>query len=88
MSREHIKNDGKLKEKIQQLLEEEQKEHIGFPVIELEDGTKQILSYFKYGLIVQYLLEQKKLNFNDICNTESSMEELYTEMLEWDEQTR
>lgn len=82
------KNDGKLKEKILQFLEEQQKEHTGFPVIELEDGTKQILSYFKYGLIVQYLLEQKKLNFNDISNTELSMEELYAEMLEWDEQTR
>lgn len=76
-------NDGLLKTRISKYLEEEKKEHIGYPVIKLEDGTCQIFWYFKCALVVQYLLEVKNLDFGQICKLETGFEELYGEMLEW-----
>lgn len=78
-----FKNDGKLKIKIQKYLTEENKEHIGIPVFELEDGTIQNLSYFKYALIIQYLMEEKNLNFNQICELEIGLDDLFKEMMDW-----
>lgn len=82
ISRE-FKKDGALKNKIEQYLIEQQKEHKGLAVFELEDGTKQILSYYKYALVIQYLIEEKTMNFHQICELEVPLEEVYSEMLEW-----
>ena len=78
-----FKNDGQLIDKIDKYLVEAQKEHNGLPVFELKDGTKQILPYFKYALVVQYLMEQKGLNFYQICEIETSLNDLYMEMINW-----
>ena len=78
-----FKNDGKLKVKIQKYLTEKNKEHVGIPVFKLEDGTIQSLSYFKYALVVQYLMEEKKLNFDEICKLEIVLDDLYKEMIDW-----
>ncbi len=83
-----FKQDGKLKEKIAKLLEEQKKEHHGLPVFELEDGTKQIFSYFKYALVVQYLMEEKEMNFKQICEEKRSLDDLYAEMIAWNEKTK
>lgn len=80
------KNDNLLKEKIQFLLEEEQKEHKGFPVFEYPDGTVQLLSYYKYALMVQYLTEQKDLNFEQFPKHDLSFERVYNEMIAWGKQ--
>lgn len=77
------KNDGKLLEKIKKYNEEKDRKHNGIPVFELEDGTKQSLSYFKYALIVQYLVEEKGMNFYDICEDESTLDESFSEMIKW-----
>lgn len=78
-----FKNDGRLSEKIEFYLIEETNEHVGIPVFLLEDGTIQNLSYFKFALVIQYLMEQKNMNYQDICNLEQSIEEPYSEMIEW-----
>jgi len=62
---------------------EEQKEHSGFPVFLLEDGNCQLFYYYKYALVTQYLIEQKGLNFDQICASEISLDALYSEMLVW-----
>lgn len=80
-----FKNDGKLKIKIQKYLTESNKEHIGIPVFKLEDETIQSLSYYKYALIVQYLMEEKNLNFSQLCELEIEFDNLYKEMIEWSE---
>ena len=80
-----FKNDGRLKEKIAILLEEQKKEFVGLPVFDLEDGTKQMLSYYKYGIVVQYLMEEKGMNFTQICELEKTLNVLYSEMLAWNE---
>ena len=76
-------NDGRLKEKIAWYLLEVQKEHNGIPVFELEDGTKQSLGYFKYALVVQYLMEEKALDFFQICELEVDFESQFDEMVNW-----
>lgn len=78
-----FKNDRKLKIKIQKYLREESKNHIGIPVFELEDGTIQSLSYYKYALVTQYLMEEKNMNYNQICELEMELEDLYKEMIDW-----
>lgn len=78
-----FKDDGKLKIKIQRYLIEEDKEHVGIPVFKLEDGTIQSLSYFKHALVIQYLMEEKKLNFDKICKREIDLDESYKEMIDW-----
>lgn len=78
-----FKNDGKLKSKIQKYLNEESKNHVGIPVFKLGDGTIQSLTYFKYALVIQYLIEEKNLNFNQICELEIGFEDLYQEMIDW-----
>ncbi len=80
-----FKNDGELKTKIGKYLIEKNKEQTGIPVFELEDGTKQILSYYKYALVVQYLLEEKELNYKQLCELDVSLEKNYEEMIEWNE---
>lgn len=82
ISRE-FKNDGKLKNKIDRFLQEEQIEKIGFPVFKLEDGTQQMFSYYKYALMVQYLFEQKNLNFQQLCDLDQSEENIFNEMIDW-----
>ncbi len=82
VSREY-QNDGKLKQKIDFLLEEEKKDHTGIPVFDLEDGTKQSLNYFKYSLMVQYILEVKGMTYQEFCKTEFSQDTLLKEMVEW-----
>ncbi len=82
VSRE-FKNDGLLKEKIKKYIAEEKIEHIGFPVFELEDGTQQILSYYKYALVIQYLMEEKELDFKQIALLDGKLETWYSEMINW-----
>lgn len=77
------KNDGKLKEKIQFLLLEQEKEHTGLPVIEYEDGTMQIFSYYKYALVTQYLMEQENLTHFQICKDERTLDEHFNNMMAW-----
>lgn len=77
------KNDGKLKTKIAKHLEETRKEHVGIPVFDKADGTKQSFTYFKYTLVVQYLLEEKKMNFQQLLDLEADLETVYNEMIEW-----
>jgi len=77
------KNDGKLLKRIKKYNEEKDKKHNGLPVFEIEDGTKQILSYFKYALVIQYLMEEKGMNFYDICEDERTLDELFSEMIKW-----
>ena len=82
ISRE-FKHDGKLKEKIEKFLIEEGKEHSGLPVFELADGTQQIYSYYKYALVIQYLMEVKELDYSQVCEMETGLDKVYGEMLEW-----
>lgn len=78
-----FKNDGLLKKKIALYLVEESKDHVGVPVFTLEDGTIQNLSYYKYSLVIQYLMEEKKLNFQQVCELETGFDELYDEVIDW-----
>lgn len=78
-----FKGDGQLKDKIARYLIEEKKDHIGEPVFLLADGTIQNLWYFKNALVIQYLMEIKELNYDQICKIETSVEELYSEMIVW-----
>lgn len=78
-----FKKDGLLKNKIALYLMEEKKDHVGVPVFNLEDGTIQNLSYFKYALVIQYLMEEKHLNFNQISEHEIGLNDLFKEMIDW-----
>lgn len=78
-----FKGDGLLKAKIANFLLEEKKEFKGLPVFELEDGTYQILSYYKYALAIQYLMEEKGLDFEQICTYEIDLDVLFNEMIVW-----
>ena len=78
-----FKGDGLLKAKIANFLLEEKKEFKGLPVFELEDGTYQILSYYKYALAIQYLMEEKRLDFEQICTYETDLDVLFNEMTVW-----
>lgn len=78
-----FKQDGQLKAKIEYFLVEEKKEQVGLPVIDLADGTKQIFAYYKYALVVQYLIEIKNLDFHQICELEIDLEDVYSEMIDW-----
>lgn len=78
-----FKNDGQLGKKIDRYLFESAKEKKGYPVFEYEDGTKQILPYYKYALIVQYLMDVKDLTFEALCALEADQDVIYEEMLEW-----
>jgi len=80
------KNDGLLNQKIKKHLLVEQKEHIGIPVFQLEDGTKQSLSYFKYALVTQYLMEEKGLSYRQICELETGFDDLYKDMIIWNKE--
>jgi len=78
-----FKNDGKLKDKIEKYLIEENNVRNGLPGIKDEVGTYLIYGYYKYALIVQYLMEIKKMNFNQICELDTNINEIYSEMLVW-----
>lgn len=78
-----FKNDGLLKDKIEIYLTENSKEHVGVPVFELEDGTIQNISYFKYALVVQYLMEEKGMNYQAICDLDPSIDQPFAEMINW-----
>jgi len=80
-----FKGDNKLKKKIEFYQIEEKKDHLGIPVFKLEDNTIQSLSYFKYALVVQYLMEIKNLSFDEICELENRLDSLYKEMIRWSE---
>ena len=47
------------------------------------DGTKQVHSYNKYGLMVQYLMEVKDMDYFKICEFEISRDQVFLEMMEW-----
>ena len=78
------KSDGAWKQKLRYLREEKPKPHSGIPVNTLDDGTVQNLDYFRYGLVVQYLVEEEQLNFQQICADSRSFDELYATVLYWD----
>jgi hypothetical protein len=78
-----FKNDGKIKDKIEKYLIEENNEHNGLPAIKDEFGSYMTIGYYKYALIVQYLMEIKKMNFNQLCELDTNINELYSEMLKW-----
>lgn len=78
-----FKNDGRLKDKIEKYLKEENSEHNGLPAIKDEFGSYLTQGYYKYALIVQYLMDIKKMNFNQICELDTNIDEIYSEMLKW-----
>lgn len=78
-----FQNDGLLLSKINRLEVELAKAHLGIPVFDLEDGTKQSLAYFKYALIVQYMQEYKGLSFHQICDDPKSLDQMFAEMINW-----
>jgi hypothetical protein len=80
-----FKHDDRLKDKIKTYHIEEEKEHVGIPVIVLDNGTIQSLSYFKFALVVQYLIEIKMLTFDEICKLEIPLDDLYSEMIDWND---
>lgn len=82
ISRE-FKHDGLLQEKITTYLIEEKKEQLGLPVFTLDDGTIQVLPYYKYALVIQYLMEIENLNFDQISELDPSLDKPYSEMLDW-----
>jgi len=78
-----FKNDGLLKEKIDKYLFESQQEQTGLPVFELEDKTKQILPYYKYALVIQFLMEEKGLDYYQVCKLDTDLNILFAEMIDW-----
>lgn len=78
-----FKNDGMLKDKIDKYLIEENNVHNGLPATKDEIGIYWFYGYYKYALIVQYLMEEKKMNFNQICELDTDINEIYLEMLSW-----
>ncbi len=78
-----FKNDGKLKDKIEKYLIEENNIHNGLPASKDEVGSYLIYSNYKYALIVQYLMEIKKMNFNQVCELDKNINKIYSGMLEW-----
>ena len=82
-----FKNDGNLIGKIRRYQVEENKEHVGVPVFELEDGTIQNLSYYKYAIAIQYLMEEKKLDFKQVCELDADFDQVYAEVIEWSKTT-
>ncbi|GAB5551588.1 MAG: hypothetical protein Sapg2KO_11790 [Saprospiraceae bacterium] len=80
------KNDGLLREKIKTLLDQESKKQGNYPIVFLNpDGTTQELSYYKYGLMVQYLFEQEGLDFVSLADEKRSFEAVYLKMMAWSE---
>ena len=84
ISREY-KNDGLLKERVAIYTEKVDEEHVGIPVLRLEDGTIQNLPYMKYSLVIQYLMEEMGLSYDQVCALDRSLEDLYKEVIEWSE---
>ncbi len=84
ISREY-KNDGLLKDRVALHLQKVNEDHKGIPVLRLEDGTIQNLPYFKYSLVIQYLMEEKGLSYKQVCALDRSLDELYDEVIEWSE---
>lgn len=83
------KNDGLLREKIQILLDQESKTQENYPVVFLHpDGTTQELSYYKYGLMAQYLFEEEGLNFVNLADEKRSFDAIYQKMITWSENHR
>ncbi|MGM0641725.1 MAG: collagenase [Thermotogota bacterium] len=78
-----FKNDGMLKDKIDKYRIEESNVHKGLPATKDEIGIYWFYGYYKYALIVQYLTEEKKMNFNQICELDTNINEIYLEMLTW-----
>lgn len=78
-----FKNDGRLKNKIEKYLIEEKKEHNGLPALKDEVGTYLTYGNYKYALIVQYLIEEEKMNFSEICKLETNFDELFSHMIKW-----
>jgi len=81
-------HDGLLHEKIERLLEEQKKEHIGIPIIILPDSTNQSLDYYKYGLMMQYIIEVEASTYIDICKDKRTEKEVYDAMVAWTDSSR
>jgi len=81
------KNDHSLKQKLERFLEEEKLKHSGLPVITLKDGTRQILPYYKYGLLTQFLMEEEGMNFEEFINDERSIDQIYLDLLAWNQKS-
>ena len=84
-----FKNDGQLQEKIQTLLIESAKPNETEPkVFLLPDGTTQLLSYYKYALMIQYLFEEEGMDFKQLKDEQRSFEGIYQEMIDWSEKEK
>jgi len=77
------KKDGLLKEKIDFLLAETKRPHTGIPVFKLEDGTIQNFDYYKYAVVVQYLLEVEKLEIKEVLDDGRTLDQVYKKMIDW-----
>jgi hypothetical protein len=79
----NFKNDGRLKEKIDDYLIKSKngEDLIRFTVD--KNGKKIIHSYYKYSLLVQYLMEIKDMDYFEICELETNSDQVYLEMIEW-----
>lgn len=80
VSRQTRLKEKSLKEHIQHLIHEESKPHLGIPRFMLEDGTGWLLSYYGYCLMVQYLIEEKGMSYQEVLESKLSMEEVREEM--------
>lgn len=78
-----FKNDGRLKEKMEKYLIQENNEYSGLPAIKDEVGTYLTLGNYKYALMIQFLMEEKKMNYTEICKLEAGFDELFSQMTEW-----
>ncbi|MBS2212722.1 collagenase [Carboxylicivirga mesophila] len=79
----NYKGDGRLKEKIDDYLVKSKNGQDPVKIIVDNDGTKQVHSYNKYGLMVQYLMEVKDMDYFKICEFEISRDQVFLEMMEW-----
>lgn len=77
------KGDGRLLEKIEHYIRLKDDQYVGIPVFENQEGRMQNLWYYKNALMVQYLMEVKRLNYDQVCEYQSSHDEVYSEMIKW-----
>ena len=78
-----FKNDGRLKEKIDDYLVKSQNGEDLVRVTVDKNGKKLTHSYYKYSLLVQYLMEIMDMDYFEICKLETNSDQVYSEMIKW-----
>lgn len=80
-----FKNNGSLKGKIDDYLKKCINGEDWVIIVTNKDGSKQSHSYYKYSLMVQYLMEIKNMNYYELCESNIDKNQIYSEMIEWAE---